>query len=443
MLSPMRLEFYFDFSCPYAYLGATQIERLAERAGADLVWRPMLLGGVFRDIGHATSPMRQMSPAKTRHNAKDMLRWADVFDVPLQIPVGHPMRTVRALRALLSLPQSAWPRVIHAVYRAYWQDGRNVADESVLREVLAGADVTGDELDGAMAAGDDDGIKSELRTRTDEAVSRGVFGAPTMFVHAGDGDPLMFWGQDRLHMVEAALTGWRPDHEQRGDHPPNASDLQALGEDLRDAAATPPAVEFWYDFSSPFSYLGSTQIDAIAARTGATVTWRPMLLGAVFKQLGTPNVPMLAVPEPKRRYYARELEYWASRWEVPFRFTSRFPMRTVTALRLALLAGDRGPALSQAIYRALWVDDRDISDQAVLADILGAYDFDADDMLRRTQDPAIKAQLIANTTEAIERGVFGAPTCIVSDPAGELLFWGQDRLALVERALRGWRPRAE
>ena len=85
-------------------------------------------------------------------------------------------------------------------------------------------------------------------------------------------------------------------------------------------------LEFWYDFSSPWTYLASTQVERVAAEAGATLVWKPMLLGAVFRQLGTPNVPLLAMAESRRRYIAADIHYWASLWQVPFRFASRFPM---------------------------------------------------------------------------------------------------------------------
>ncbi len=445
----MRVELYFDISCPYAYIGSTQIEALCAVRAAELVWRPMLLGGVFRSIagsgGAADGPMATMAPAKARHNAADMHRWADVFSVPLTVPPGHPMRTVAALRAMLALPEEHWPALAHGFYRAYWQRGQQPGDEATITAVVRDAGLDDDAVARALAANADPAIKEELRRRTDEAVARGVFGAPTFFVSGGDipaDAPLMFWGQDRLHMVDAVLGGWRPGSGTAPSPTPRWTGGPQPGRSATPAPA--PAIDFWYDFSSPFAYLGSTQIEALAARAGARLRWRPMLLGAVFKQLGTANVPMFAVSDNKRRWLARELDAWASYWQVPFRFTSRFPMKTVTPLRLALIAGDRIAELSHALFRALWVDDRDISDEAVLGEILGSLEMDAAAMLARAREPEVKQQLIDATAAAIDAGVFGAPTCVV-DPEGDapMLFWGQDRLALVERALGGWRPPLE
>jgi 2-hydroxychromene-2-carboxylate isomerase len=434
----MRIELYFDFSCPFAYLASTQIEALCARAGAELVWRPMLLGGVFNAVGH--EPLLEMSPAKARHHGLDMHRWAERSNVPLVMPAGHPMRTVRALRALLATPEPRWPAVIHGFYRAYWQRGEDITAVDTVAAVLAEAGLDQAAVARALAANDDPAIKDQLRRRTDEAVARGIFGVPTWFVHLDDLDqPVMFWGQDRLHLIEAMLAGWRP-----GQPGPDGRD-RLPG---RPAPAPPPrpcTLHFWYDFSSPFAYLASTQIEAVAARTGARLVWQPMLLGALFKEIATPSVPLFDMPESKRAYTYRDLDHWASYWGVPFRFASRFPMRTVTALRLALLAGDRIGELSQALFHALWVEDGDLDDVHTLSEILRRHGYDADDMLARAQEPAVKQALVRQTGHALAAGVYGAPTVIVEQAhasrRGDLLFWGQDRLGLVEAAANGWWPR--
>jgi len=190
-------------------------------------------------------------------------------------------------------------------------------------------------------------------------------------------------------------------------------------------------LEIYFDFSSPFAYLGTTQAEALAARTGATLEWRPMLLGALFKQIGQVDAPILTWSEAKRQYYFRDLQRWAEHWGVPFRFPSRFPMSTIKALRAWLaLPEERRGAFRDAVYRAYWAEDRDINDEAVLKELIGAG---ADDVMARCGTQEIKDALFAATKRAVDAGVFGAPTWIVD---GTELFWGQDRIELVERALR-------
>jgi 2-hydroxychromene-2-carboxylate isomerase len=408
----IKLDFYYDIVCPYAYLASTRVAEIAARAGVPIAWKPMLLGGVFRAIGAGDGPMPGMALAKARLNLLDMRRWADWFDVPLRLHPQHPRRTVDAMRLCHVVDGDDRVRLSHALYRAYFVDNRDVSDRSVLRDALSACG-----LDPALVDRvDDPAIKDALRRTTDEAVADGAFGAPALVVD-DDGRRTLFWGQDRLHLVEAALG-----------LPPRAPTAPST-----DAGRS---VDFWYDFSSPYAYLGSTQIERVAARQGAVIRWKPFLLGALFKQIGTPVVPMQAVSEAKRRYYARDVVDWATHWQVPFAWPSRFPMRTVLPLRVALCVDEtERPAVSHAIFRAYWVEDRDIADAGVLAEVLAGVGLD-EAPLRAAEEPAAKAALQSLTDAAVGAGLCGAPSFRVRDH----LFWGQDRLDFVERALAGWDP---
>ncbi len=198
------------------------------------------------------------------------------------------------------------------------------------------------------------------------------------------------------------------------------------------AVVSNPELTFYYDFSSPYAYLGATQVERVARQAGARVRWRPILVGALFNQIGTPNVPLDDFPAAKRAYMVRDLQHWASHWGVPLGWPSRFPMRTVAPLRLALAteaAGGDIAALSLRLFTAYWVEDRDISDPSVLRDFGD---------LAALEAPAVKAALRAATDEAIAAGVCGVPSFVVRGQ----LFWGQDRLELVSRVLGGWDPPA-
>lgn len=197
-------------------------------------------------------------------------------------------------------------------------------------------------------------------------------------------------------------------------------------------------IDAWIDYSSPFAYLGSTQVERVARDAGATVRFRPFLLGGLFRSIGTPLVPIAAMPEAKRRLYLLDLERWADVYGVPFRFATHFPLRTVDALRLTLLVPeDRRAPLVHALMRATWADDQDPADAAVLRAACETAGVDPS-LIDRTADAAAKAALALQTQEAERLGICGAPTFVVDGQ----LFWGQDRLDHVARAVGGWRVEA-
>jgi 2-hydroxychromene-2-carboxylate isomerase len=412
-----RLIFYYDVVCPYAYLASTRIEALARRAGIELEWEPILLGGVYRALGSPDRPSSAMPAAKMRLGALDLQRFAALYGVPLSFPAEHPRRTVEAMRLCHAVSGPDRVRLTHALYRAYFREHRDISDRAVLADICESLG-----LPRALAEArlDDADLKDALRAATDRAVADGVFGVPGMVIVRGESRTL-FWGQDRLHLVEAALSdGARP------------TLLPAL------APSRPGGeLDFFYDFSSPYAYLASTQIERVAEARGAQVRFRPFLLGALFKAIGTPVVPIQAASEPKRRYLARDATDWASWWKVPFSWPSRFPMRTVLPLRLVLAVDEPlRPALTHAIFRAYWSSDRDISDPSVLAELVKEVGADPAALARAESDPAPKAALFSATDEAVKLGICGAPTFVVRGQ----LFWGQDRLELVDRALAGWEP---
>jgi 2-hydroxychromene-2-carboxylate isomerase len=396
-----RLEFWFDFSCPFAYVASTQVEQLAQRTGAELDLRPMLLGGVFKARGTPQNLAATLNPAKARHNLDDIRRQAQRAGVPLRMPPNHPMRTVEALRCVLAAGLSL--PLIHRIYRAYWDENADIADRSVLSRALT---EVGLDAAAILARAESPEIKDELRRRTDEAVARGVFGVPTYFV----GEQL-FWGQDRADMVTAALGGTP---EQQAPSP-----------------AAP--IDFYFDYSSPFAYLAIMR----AGELGPQVRWRPILLGGLFRTLGTPDVPLFVQSPEKRRHTMQDLDRQAARAGLPFHFPARFPVRTVLPLRVTLAAGSP-PPLVRALATAMWAEDRDISDPAVVAAIADAVGLDGAALVAAAETPELKQALVTSTSEAEAAGVFGVPTFVVhTRERGPQLYWGADRLTLAAAAAGG------
>ena len=192
------------------------------------------------------------------------------------------------------------------------------------------------------------------------------------------------------------------------------------------------AVEFFFDFGSPASYLAWTQLPALCRASGAMLIDRPMLLGGVFQATG--NASPVTVPA-KGRYMLTDLARFAGCYGVPMRFNPHFPVNTLALMRGAVGIQQRQPQRFEdfvaAMFKAMWVEGRNMGDPMIVAEALLQADFDPAAVLELTGDPSIKDALKANTAEAVQRGAFGAPTLFV----GEQMFFGQDRLDFVREAL--------
>lgn len=191
-------------------------------------------------------------------------------------------------------------------------------------------------------------------------------------------------------------------------------------------------LEFYFDYGSPYSYLADTQVEAIARRAGATLQRKPMLLGGVFKATGNASPMTVAL---KSKWSAFDMPMWARHYGVPFQRNPFFPVNTLALMRGAAAAQIDGlfERYHPAIYKAMWVDGRNLNDINEIAAVLVAAGLDATKFGKRIQDQDVKDRLKATTDEAVARGVFGAPTCFVDN----MMFFGNDRLPFVELALKG------
>ena len=194
------------------------------------------------------------------------------------------------------------------------------------------------------------------------------------------------------------------------------------------------AIEFLFDFGGPNSYLAHKMLPDLAARTGASITYTPILLGGLFKL--TNNQPPLiryAETPAKQKYETLEFDRFVKAHTLPFRMNAHFPINSLYLMRGAVAAQHLGCFMPyvEAIMAAMWEDGANMGDLKVVADVLGKADLNSAAILTKAEDPEVKTELATNTEAAAGRGAFGVPTFFV----GEEMFWGKERLAQVEAAV--------
>ncbi|MBK5414421.1 2-hydroxychromene-2-carboxylate isomerase [Pseudomonas sp. TH31] len=191
------VEFYFDLGSPATYLAYTQLPKICTQTGGQLIYIPMLLGGVFKATGNA-SPATV--PAKGRYMFQDLDRYAKRYGVPLKINPHFPINTLMLMRAVTGMQlrhPERFPALIDCLFNALWVDGRSLDDPATVAAVLTEHGFDPHEV---LALTADEEVKAALKDNTEKAVQRGVFGAPSMFI-----DNQLFFGQDRLDFVLEAL----------------------------------------------------------------------------------------------------------------------------------------------------------------------------------------------------------------------------------------------
>lgn len=192
------IEFYFDVGSPYSYIGFHRIQHIAEQYQAEIIWKPMLLGGVFKATGNS-SPMAV--PAKARYSMRDLKRWSDLWQIPVQMNPYFPINTLQLMRLITAVQlfqPEAFLNVLTGIFNAMFGQTRNLND---LNELIQLMQELGLDVAQVKSWLEDEKVKSELKVITEEAIARGVFGAPSWFV-----DDELYWGVDHLHFVEHALS---------------------------------------------------------------------------------------------------------------------------------------------------------------------------------------------------------------------------------------------
>lgn len=351
------------------------IEALATRTNAHLLWTPVLLGAIYRQTaapqGAAGSASDVFNPTKKTISSHAITRTLSRYHIPFRQPSKHPNKTTAALRLIYSLKNEDRPALTHALFKAYWVDDVDVSDLTVLREIARERGIPDPQIDTPS-------LRTALETATLQAVSRGAPGVPSFYIPSeswidSTGTPhlgRLYWGQDRMHFVEAVLSSLN-----RGIAYSQVSGLGGLQPRClhRSVPPRPTKMEFYYDFSSPWAFLGWTQLARMQREAGPLleIELKPFLLGALFKEyippphsslfhssnptnsqasrIGAPNMPMLAFSPQKRAYSSKDQSDWIRHWnalnaqagspdeEVVLKWPEKFPIRSPMMLRVAIV----------------------------------------------------------------------------------------------------------
>ena len=200
MRSLARLEFFFDCSSPWTYLAFHRVEEVCQRTDAELIWRPILVGGVFNTVNPSVYEQRAKPvPPKARYYAKDLRDWTRLYGLEIGQPPVFPVNSVKAMRgALVAEEHGRISAYVRAVFEAYWGELKDISQDEVLAAVALQVGLERGEFFRKIALPE---TKDRLRAYTDELIERGGYGSPTFFVERSD----MYFGNDRLVLVEEAL----------------------------------------------------------------------------------------------------------------------------------------------------------------------------------------------------------------------------------------------
>lgn len=195
-----QIEFFYDVSSPWTYLAFVNVQKLAKEAGAEIIWRPFLVGGVFNAVNPTMYRMRENPvPAREAWVKQDLQAWAKLAGLKITFPPKvFPVNSVKALRGLLwAREQGREVELATAFFELYWSEDRDISQDDVVAEAASRAGLDSARL---LQAITEPGVKEQLKANTDEVIARGGFGSPTMFVNGE-----MFFGNDRLPLVREAL----------------------------------------------------------------------------------------------------------------------------------------------------------------------------------------------------------------------------------------------
>ena len=416
-----KIVFCYDVACPFAYVASQLIDKLAHEYHAKLEWWPVLLSGLHT---LDDAPQNVEPAVKQRYLRRDLLRQAARLNVELHLPERpQNISSLSAMQTIAAVQGNERVKLTHELFKRRWVDNEDVSSEAVIAAAITKCGIDPTHVNRTKG-------KDALSQSTQHAHDMGAAGTPTFFVYASapvsnrssaSADvffaPTMLYGLDRLQFVRHAL-GDKAGLVERI----TADPALLVDHDHR------PQVEVFLDLSSPYSFLAYTQLHRLQHLCDVTITL--VFIGGILKSLNA-KPPMDRLGRNRKKQYQTDMQDWAEFWHEKCVIPPFFPVNCMVADRCVLVE----PRLLEPLMRALWQRSLNISEQPRLLQLIAEAGFDAEDVWRRSQQPAVKEQLRANGERALAMGVFGVPTFVYD---GELLY-GQDRIDVLMDRLSGWK----
>jgi 2-hydroxychromene-2-carboxylate isomerase len=367
------------------------------------------------------------NPTKKVVGQAGMSRTLKRYKIKYNPPLQHPRKSVNALRLLYCVDGEERKSLTEALFKAYWVTGRDITSTSVLLDIAQECGIAG--LSESNFA--DPAARKELENATAEAIERGAFGVPGFWIpdarwtdfNSEKREGRFFWNQDRMHFVEAAFLSLAS-QALWSSVPALQSLMPRCHRPLPPRAKT--KLQFWYDFSSPWAFLGYTQLARLQHQydSNLEIEMKPFLLGILFREIGAPNLPMAAVSPAKALWLRQDHADWVNWWNsvnaqvgkrdkvIEFQWADVFPIRTPTVLRVAIAAPETTALLCESrsscervrklttADSACWEHNADVSQESVFADVLTKGGYSGADSIATANKPEVKAKLRGPTAEA-------------------------------------------
>eukprot|EP01084_Bolivina_argentea_P186506 321478_1 len=421
----VEVDFYFDIVCPFAHVASHQINELCAEYNIIPTWNPVLLAGLYEfskaPQGKKKSATSIMIPQKRLYYARDALWQKDRFNIIQKFPSNYPVKTLKAQRLLTAITDNKFRiKCAKQLYHDLWVNNTDINNINYLKTLVSTYNIDINMINNAS-------IKQQLFENTKNASNKyNMFGVPGFVVRINNKKEHFFWGVDRLPFVEMLL-------RDKGLYSSPNMRLSRLKTVIPNASGN--KIEFWFDFASPWSFLGYMRLhefDAYASK----IIYKPVLLGGLMHAIGNKSPAVQPMSLRKVAYLNIDFARYFDAVGVRIIFNSNFPVRTILPMRVFIIDN----RTIDCIFKACHQCNINIGDKKQLKLILDRNGFDGDKLIKRaSSDKKIKQILKDNTDFAVKKGMFGCPNYVVNKDYDRFCF-GQDRMYFVKDMCCGWKP---